>query len=274
MSGGYVPLFGSLTTGTLCGRWPDVGLWPIVLSLSDKHGVVDVTLDFISRVTGLTIDDVTACMERFCEPDPNSRSAAEAGARLLLIEPAQRKWGWKVVNHRQYRERARKQAQQIDRTESGKDAERKRAQRANVPRSPAQSRADRPSDADADADTNIKPRARRRATTVPAFHQQIIDAYRRICPHLPDVKTWPKHRRETLDARIQERCEDGKAADTIAWWECFFETVASSDFLSGRTKEPFAGTSIDWLLGPKNFPKVIEGNYTNRKSNGARAHGS
>ena len=32
MNTGYTPLFASLTTGTLCGRWPDSGLWPIVLS--------------------------------------------------------------------------------------------------------------------------------------------------------------------------------------------------------------------------------------------------
>ena len=40
---GYTPLFASLTTGTLCGKWPDVGLWPIILSLADRHGEVDVT---------------------------------------------------------------------------------------------------------------------------------------------------------------------------------------------------------------------------------------
>jgi hypothetical protein len=268
MSGGYVPLFGSLTTGTLCGRWPDVGLWPIVLSLSDKHGVVDVTLDFISKVTGLSIDDVTACMERFCDPDPNSRTAAEAGARLLLIEPTQRKWGWKVVNHRQYRERARKQAQQTDRTESGKDAERKRLERLNVPRSPAQSRADRPSDADADADANTKPRARRAgpaASAELAFHQQVVDAYHGACPHLRAITSWPTHRKAKLNARIRERCADGKPADTVDWWKRFFEYVTASDFLSGRAeptrgKKPFKAT-IDWLLGAENFPKVIEGNY-------------
>jgi uncharacterized protein YdaU (DUF1376 family) len=106
-----------------------------------------------------------------------------------------------------------------------------------------------------------------------AFHKQVIAAYHRLCPTLPHIKTWPKHRKEALDARIRERCADGKPADTIKYWEDFFEMVAASDFLCGRTKDPFAGTGIDWLLGPKNFPKVIEENYSNRKSNGERAHG-
>jgi uncharacterized protein YdaU (DUF1376 family) len=113
----------------------------------------------------------------------------------------------------------------------------------------------------------------RRATALPAaFHDQVIAAYHRLCPHLPAIKTWPKYRKAKLSARISERCTDGKPADTIAYWESFFELVAASDFLSGRTAKPFNAT-IDWLLGPENFPKVIEGNYDNRKSNGARAHG-
>jgi hypothetical protein len=48
MSGGYIPLFASLTTGTLCGCWPDIGLWPVVLSMSDRWGIVDVTPAYIA----------------------------------------------------------------------------------------------------------------------------------------------------------------------------------------------------------------------------------
>jgi uncharacterized protein YdaU (DUF1376 family) len=125
---------------------------------------------------------------------------------------------------------------------------------------------------------NPEPKRRRAnartAGPVPPFHQQIIEAYNRLCPQLPRIKTWPKHRRATLDERIRERCADGKPADTVRYWEEFFESVAASDFLCGRTRDQFAGTSIDWLLGPKNFPKVIEGNYQNRQAtNGAQAHG-
>jgi uncharacterized protein YdaU (DUF1376 family) len=108
------------------------------------------------------------------------------------------------------------------------------------------------------------------AFTSAAFHEQVVDAYHRLCPHLPKLKTWPKHRKAKLNARIRERCADGKPADTLTWWESFFESVTESDFLSGRTSKPF-NANIDWLLGPENFPKVIEGNYANRTSNG-RAH--
>lgn len=155
---GYTPLFSSLTTGTLYGRWPDIGLWPIVLSLADKNGIVDVMPQYLSGVTGLQLEAIIACMARFCEPDPRSRSKAESGARLVLID-ADRDWGWRVVNHTHYREKARKQMQQVEATESGRDAERKRVARERAASSdvhprPAKSGADRPSDADADADKN------------------------------------------------------------------------------------------------------------------------
>ncbi len=104
---GYTPLFESLTTGTLCGRWPDVGLWPIVLSLADRMGVVDVTPDYLSRITGLGLEEVRACMSRFCAPDPGSRSTEAGGARLILLDPENRDWGWRITNHSKYREKAR-----------------------------------------------------------------------------------------------------------------------------------------------------------------------
>jgi hypothetical protein len=123
LSDGYAPLFSSLTTGTLCGRWPDIGLWPIVLSLADRNGVVDVTPAYISSVTGLALPDVIACMARFCEPDPYSRSAAEQGSRLTLVSE-HRDWGWKVVNHGFYRERARLLAKREREVASGANAAR------------------------------------------------------------------------------------------------------------------------------------------------------
>lgn len=123
MSDGYAPLFSSLTTGTLCGRWPDIGLWPIVLSLADRYGVVDVTPQYISGVTGLALPEVTACMKRFCEPDPYSRSPEEQGSRLTLLHD-HRDWGWRVVNHGIYRERARLLAKREREVASGANAAR------------------------------------------------------------------------------------------------------------------------------------------------------
>lgn len=149
---GYVPLFDSITKGTLYGRWPDIGLWPIVLALSDRHGVVDVALPVIANITGLPAGDVESCMRRFCEPDPQSRSKEEGGARLVRLDP-DRSWGWRIVNHSAYREKARKTAYDSARTDSGRDAERKKMSR-RVPIRPDASRALPLSDSNADSDSN------------------------------------------------------------------------------------------------------------------------
>ena len=147
---GYVPLFDHLTTGTLYGKWPDIGLWPVLLSMADKHGRIDVTPQFIAGVTGLDIDEVAACIQRFCGPDKFSRTKADDGRRLEPIDP-EREWGWRVVNHAAYREKARLLAKDTARTNSGVDAERKRAARERPPLSP-----DFPlSDSDANADSDV-----------------------------------------------------------------------------------------------------------------------
>jgi hypothetical protein len=129
---GYTPLFGSLTTGTLCGKWPDIGLWPIVLSLTDSRGVVDVTPAYIASVTGLGIEDVVACMARFCEPDPYSRTTEHDGRRLELVD-SDRAWGWRVVNHGKYREKARLAAKNAREIEEGKNRERMNHRREGPP---------------------------------------------------------------------------------------------------------------------------------------------
>lgn len=156
---GYTPLFDTLTKGTLCGRWPDIGLWPVVLSLADRHGVVDCTPAFIAGVTGLALDDVVACMKRFCGPDAYSRSPVASGARLELLD-LHREWGWRIVNFDHYREKSRKAAYDADRVASGKDAERKRDERAqasrDVPTRPDASRALPLSDSDSDSDKDSR----------------------------------------------------------------------------------------------------------------------
>jgi hypothetical protein len=156
MSTGYTPLFASLTTGTLCGKWPDIGLWPIILSLADKNGVVDVTHQYISTVTGLALPEVIACMKRFCEADWGSRSPAEAGARLMLLEE-HREWGWQIVNHALYRERARLMSKSAREVASGSNRERMKDRpplTAADRRSPPTTAADPLSNANANANAD------------------------------------------------------------------------------------------------------------------------
>lgn len=193
---GYTPLFSSITTGTLCGKWPDIGLWPIILSMSDKNGVVDVTTAYISNVTGLPHEEVVACMIRFCEPDKYSRSSEENGARLVLVD-ANRPWGWRVVNHTKYREKARKQAFDSQRVASGENRQRMsgRSQTRDDPRSPAMTHNDPPSDSDANTDSDKKKRA--------APLDAELASVKAIYPKRSGSNPWPKAQK-ALAARLRE----------------------------------------------------------------------
>lgn len=93
-------------------------------------------------------------------------------------------------------------------------------------------------------------------------HSAIICQYHKILPQLPKVKEWTPSRQALLRARWNEN----RDRQCIEWWTSFFETVAQSDFLTGRAKEFRA--DLEWLIRPKNFPKVVEGRYANHGSNG------
>lgn len=125
---GYTPVFGSMFNGSLCGRWPALAVWATLLPLADRHGHIDMTPEAICALSGWPLDLLKAGISQLCEPDPRSRTKTDDGRRLAPLDP-DRDWGWQIVNHSTYREKARKMMQQIEATESGRDAERKRIER-------------------------------------------------------------------------------------------------------------------------------------------------
>jgi hypothetical protein len=138
---GYTPLFDTMLTGTLYGRWPHTGIWACLLSRASREGFIDETPQALAAAIGVPVETLMACIRDFMDPDPDSRSPEQEGRRLALIQE-HRSWGWRIVNHGKYREKARKKSFDESRTTSGDDAERKRNERASreVPRSPDESR--------------------------------------------------------------------------------------------------------------------------------------
>lgn len=86
-------------------------------------------------------------------------------------------------------------------------------------------------------------------------HQEIVSAYHEILPELPKVKIWNEARQAILRSRWKEDVK----RQTLDWWKRFFGYVKKSDFLTGK-KTDFRA-DLEWLIRPKNFPKVIEGRY-------------
>lgn len=153
---GYTPIFDTVLDGTLYGKWPHTGIWVCLLSQCDRRGHIDVVPALLAAKIGVPIETLLDCISDFMQPDPGSRTGDLDGRRLELIDPSSREWGWKVINHSTYREKARKSAYDKERTESGKDAERKRktstpAKSREVPRSPDTARAVPLSEAEANS---------------------------------------------------------------------------------------------------------------------------
>lgn len=96
--------------------------------------------------------------------------------------------------------------------------------------------------------------------------EELVALYHRHLPALPVVEVMNDGRKRSLSARWRDVCGDGKFDKSagLEWFSWFFERVAGSDFLMGRT----AGKSgqhwradFDFLTTPTKFAKVVEGRY-------------
>lgn len=97
-------------------------------------------------------------------------------------------------------------------------------------------------------------------------YQDIADRWNLICgAYLPKVLKLSEARKQKIKARLKEIGYREAWMPTI---EAIFEEVAASDFLKGRNDKGWTAT-FDWLFdSPKNWVKVLEGNYSNHR--GAR----
>ena len=99
-------------------------------------------------------------------------------------------------------------------------------------------------------------------------HEDIVSAYHDLLPMMPRVRAWTPARKKALQARWSE----DKARQDLSWWTGLFSGIAQSDFLTGRAGGFTA--SIEWIIKPANFLKILEGNYTNNKSTRGNNNGN
>lgn len=88
-------------------------------------------------------------------------------------------------------------------------------------------------------------------------YEEIAAAFRDNLSGLPQPRDITEKRRKMIRSIVKR---GGKYADAD-FFPRFFAYVAKSDFLMGRSKDPWHGCCFDWLLKPENFQKIIEGNY-------------
>lgn len=121
-------------------------------------------------------------------------------------------------------------------------------------------------------------------TTIPPCPvKQLVERFIATCPTLPRprIEMWQdstgaqamRQRWKWLLAPDTVR-EDGSryattAAQAIAWFTWFFESVAASDFLTGRSGG-WGKCDLAWLMKRENFMKVVQGNYDNKPATPSR----
>jgi uncharacterized protein YdaU (DUF1376 family) len=96
--------------------------------------------------------------------------------------------------------------------------------------------------------------------------EALIALYHDHLPMLPRVEVVSDSRKRALSARWREvindpdirKAEDVRAA-ALDWFGWFFSHAAKSRFLTGKAKDWRA--SLDFLLTPAKFAKVVEGSY-------------
>jgi hypothetical protein len=90
--------------------------------------------------------------------------------------------------------------------------------------------------------------------------QEIVSRWHEILPVFAEVKFLDK----TTRANVRNRWAEDPDRWTLEWWEDFFRYIGESDFLSGRKTDWKA--SFPWVMGPKNFAKIINGQYNNNRA--------
>ena len=103
-----------------------------------------------------------------------------------------------------------------------------------------------------------------RTTACP--HEAIIAAYHEALPMLARVRDWTPQRQSLLRNAWRSKPE----RQDLAWWADLFAYIAQSDFLTGKGRTrgdaPAFEADLEWIIRPKNLPKIIEGKYENRSA--------
>lgn len=99
----YAKIYASIFSGSLRGKADALLVFINLLVHADRDGITVVHPNKISQETGLSRKRVDRAIELLSSPDEESKSSLEEGRRLVLICP-ERPWGWKIVNHSQYRD--------------------------------------------------------------------------------------------------------------------------------------------------------------------------
>lgn len=110
---------------------------------------------------------------------------------------------------------------------------------------------------------------RRKRSVIACPVQRIADLWDEVLPELRSPIVWNDARKTAVSTRWREMAvfHGWKTQDEgVDWFRRTLVAIRGSPFLMGkvqprnRDQKPFALT-LDWMFGPKNFLKIVEGRY-------------
>lgn len=87
--------------------------------------------------------------------------------------------------------------------------------------------------------------------------QQIVDLFNSICVSFPSVRSLSEARKKAIKARLN--------VYTVEQFKTMFEMAEASPFLKGQNSRNWQA-NFDWLIKDGNFAKVLDGNYSDKKT--------
>lgn len=99
MSTSFTKLFSSITESTIwCEDTPVRIVWITMLAMADRHGRVWASLPGLANRARVSLSEASIAIEKFLSPDQFSRTPANDGRRIEVIDG-----GWRLLNHAKYR---------------------------------------------------------------------------------------------------------------------------------------------------------------------------
>ncbi len=267
----YGKIFDSMYKGTMYGHWEAIVTFQQMIVLSDSDGIVDYTPIALSATTSIPIEIILKGIDILSSDDPYSRTPGNNGKRIELLD-SHRNWGWKIVNHKYYRDLSSKE----DKKEKDKIriALKREEEKINKINNVADCRnvsqivesvvnvAYTNTDTDANTEKEYIVQGCTPKTKVLVPYDEIISVYHELLPSLAQVYKLSDTRKRYIKKLWLEELED------IESWRNYFIHVSRSDFLMGKVNDklgrPFIAT-IDFIINPTNFIKIAEEKYHEKK---------
>lgn len=99
---GWTKLFSSIVTSSVwCEDHATLRVWVAMLATADAEGLVEGSIPGFANLCRVTVEEMRTAVARLAGPDKDSRTKTHDGRRIEAFDG-----GWRIVNHKQYREMA------------------------------------------------------------------------------------------------------------------------------------------------------------------------